>query len=300
MDSKALNIDFADLRTLRLVHEHLSFSAVAQILGVNQSAVSYTIEKLRRAFDDQLFFRQGARVVATERCAVIAEAAAGMLADLERLTMPEAFDPAQAEHRFTIACNFYERQLILPLIMRRLREVAPNMRVDTINSISQGHLQLKRAEAELLIGPLKPEEAGFYCRNLARERYVCVMDPGNPLAGKALSLDAYLGARHAVVLYGGGWRSGYLRELDRMGHTLDQVLSVPSPAGLNRVLAGTDLISTVPLRIAETFGDSVHIADCPCPAPFDIDLVWTERTHRSPIHVWLRDLISREVRATLG
>ncbi|WP_071673706.1 LysR family transcriptional regulator [Nioella nitratireducens] len=300
MESKALNIDFADLRTLRLVHEHLSFSEVAQILGVNQSAVSYTIEKLRRAFDDQLFFRQGGGVVATERCAVIATAAAGMLADLEQLAMPEAFDPAEAEHRFTIACNFYERQLILPLIMRKLRETAPNMRVDTINSISLGHLQLKRGEAELLIGPLKPEEAGFYCRNLATERYVCVMDPDNPLARKPLTLEDYLTAKHAVVLYGGGWRSGYLRALDRMGRSLDQVLSVPSPAGLNRVLAGTDLLSTVPNRIADTFGDGLHITDCPCPAPFDIDLVWTERTHRSPIHIWLRELISREVKAALG
>jgi len=297
---KTLGIDFADLRTLRLVHDLRSFSEAAQELGVNQSAVSYTIEKLRRAFDDRLFYRQGTEVVATERCTAIAEAATGMLADLERLVLPAAFDPSQAEHRFTIACNFYERQLILPPVMKRLREVAPNMRVDTINSISQGHLQLKRAEAELLIGPLRPEESGFYCRNLIRERYVCVMDPSNPLAEGALSLEAYLSASHAVVLYGGGWRSGYLRELDAQGLDIRQVLSVPSPAGLGRLISGTDLVTTVPSRIAETFGPGLHVTDCPIPAPFDIDLVWTERTHRSPLHSWLRDLIAREMRAVYG
>lgn len=297
---KALNIDFADLRTLRLVHEHRSFSVAAQVLGVNQSAVSYTIEKLRRIFDDQLFFRQGTQVEATERCSAIAGSAQSLLAEIERLATPEAFDPSEAEHTFTIACNFYERQLILPLVMRRLRDEAPNIRVEAINSISQGHLQLKRGEAELLIGPLMTEQAGFYCRNLLAERYVCIMDPANPLANAPLTLEAYLAARHAVVLYGGGWRSGYLRYLDRMGHVLNQVLTVPSPAGLNRIIAGTDLISTVPRRIGETLGGSVQMVDCPCPAPFNISLVWTERTHRSPIHSWLRDLIAREVKQALG
>lgn len=297
---KALNIDFADLRTLRLVHEHRSFSVAAQVLGVNQSAVSYTIEKLRRAFDDQLFFRQGTQVEATERCTAIAGSAASLLAEMERLATPEAFDPSEAEHSFTIACNFYERQLILPLVMRRLRAEAPNMRVKTINSISQGHLQLKRGEAELLIGPLMTEQAGFYCRNLVAERYVCIMDPENPLADAPLTLDAYLAARHAVVLYGGGWRSGYLRYLDRMGHSLNQVLTVPSPAGLNRIIEGTDMISTVPRRIGESLGSTIHMVDCPCPAPFSISLVWTERTHRSPIHSWLRDLIAREVKLAYG
>ena len=66
-----LAMDFAALRTLRLLYENRSFTETAEVLGVNQSAVSYTIEKLRRAFSDPLFFRQGGRVVPTERCGII-------------------------------------------------------------------------------------------------------------------------------------------------------------------------------------------------------------------------------------
>lgn len=292
-------VDFAALETLRLVHDLRSFSAAAAQLGINQSAVSYTIEKLRRAFDDPLFYRQGGAVVATQRCTTIYDFATRALTDLRQIAEPAEFDPMQAENKITIACNFYERQIILPPLIRALRRSAPRMRVETIASISQGHLQLKRSEADLLIGPLRPDTPEFFCRNLLTERYVCVMDPDNPLAARPLLLESYVAANHAVVLYRGGWRSGYLKALDDMGLSLNQILNLPSPAGIAGLLAGTDLITTLPMRVAQAECGSLCIRDCPCPAPFEIDLVWTTRTHRSPMHVWLRELVAREVRAQI-
>ena len=171
------------------------------------------------------------------------------------------------------------------------------MRIETIPSISQGHLQLKRSEADLLIGPLKPDTPEFFCRNLLTEHYVCVMDPENPLAAAPLTLDSYIAANHAVVLYAGGWRSGYLKALDDLGLSLNQILNVPSPAGIGGVLKGTDLMTTLPMRVARAECGGLCIRDCPCPSPFEIDLVWTTRTHRSTMHIWLRDLIAREVKA---
>ena len=56
-----LAMDFAALRTLRLLYENRSFTETAEVLGINQSAVSYTIETLRRAFSDPMFYRQCAR-----------------------------------------------------------------------------------------------------------------------------------------------------------------------------------------------------------------------------------------------
>ena len=286
-----LAMDFAALRTLRLLYENRSFTETATVLGVNQSAVSYTIEKLRRAFSDPLFFRQGGKVVPTERCGVIVASVMRMLDEIETLASPETFDPAAAELTISIACNYYERQIVIPRVVRALRATAPGIRIAALNSTSEGDQRLKRSDADLLIGPLRPDGHEFYARPLLDERYVCVMDSANPLGETPLALEAYVTAPHATVTYGGTWRSRYLVQLEGLGLKLNTVVEVPSPAGLEKVIAGTDLIATVPSRVAESYGDAVRIAQSPCPAPFEIYLVWTTRTHKSAMHAWFRNLV---------
>ena len=44
-DSDSLFIDFAALRTMRVVFDQTSFSKAAELLGVNQSTISYTIDR---------------------------------------------------------------------------------------------------------------------------------------------------------------------------------------------------------------------------------------------------------------
>ena len=48
-------IDFFALRVLSMVFELKSFSAAADALGVNQSVVSYAVNRMRDVFDDPLF-----------------------------------------------------------------------------------------------------------------------------------------------------------------------------------------------------------------------------------------------------
>ena len=150
----------------------------------------------------------------------------------------------------------------------------------------------------MLMGPLRPDENEFYCRKLLEEHYVCVMDPANPLAAAPLTIDGYATCKHTTVTYGGNWRSGYLVALERLGLSHDHAVKVPSPAGLEQMIVGTDLVATIPSRLAAVFGPSIHVAKCPCPAPFEIHLVWTMRTHHSAMHVWLRTLILEVVRTS--
>ncbi len=295
MEVNPLATDFAALRTLRLVFDHGSFSVAAEVLDVNQSNVSYTIDRLRKAFRDPLFVRQGGGIAATDRCREIVDVSVQILEQFESIADPVVFDPSTTKETFTIACNYYERQTIIPLLVRELRRRAPGVALELVMSSAKGTAMLKRAEADMLIGPIRPDENGLFCRRLMSEHYVCVMDRSNPLSSGELSLEAYVGANHAVVTYGGNWRSGYLTQLDAQGLQLNRTLSLPSPANLQEVVAGTDLVATVPSRIALSYGEDVHVCVCPCAAPFEIDLIWTSRTHHSTKHKWLRDLIADKV-----
>lgn len=290
--SNPFSLDFAALRCLRLVHAHGSFSQAAEALGVGQSSVSYTIARLRAVFADPLFVRQGGGVVATQRCTEIVETAGRMVDEFEALAAPRVFDPGSAALKATISCNFYERATIIPQLARMLRRTAPGIRLNIIPSQVRGREQLIRGESDMLIGPIRIEEPGYYRRTLLRDDYVCIMDPANPLAQRPLSLAAYQVAPQVVVNYGGTYVPQFLLELDRQGAAPNTVMEIPSPANLPDFLIGTDMIATVPRRTATVFGTKVISTECPFVASVSIDLQWSARTHVSVAHVWLRAQIA--------
>ena len=286
-------IDFAAMRTLRLVSELGSFSKAAEALGTNQSTISYTMDRLRAAFHDKLFVRQRGGIAPTPRCAEIVARATQLLDAFEGLVQPAEFDPATASGKVTIVCNYYERSVILPRTIGEIRRRAPRLMVEIRTAGGEGLATLKRGEADLLVGPYEVHEESFYHRHLLDDHYVCVMQRGHPLAGKRLRLDDYIRANHAVVTYGGTWRSGYLKRLDQRGLSLNQMIAVPSISDLMHILPNTDLISTVPSRIAGSIAKSVVATPCPLPEPFQVGMTWTSRTHHSAAHKWLRQVLAQ-------
>src|SRR5690554_2880017 len=92
--AERLNLDVAALQTLRVVYDTASFTRAAELLEVNQSTISYTMDRLRHMFDDPLFLRSGRGIVATTRCAELAERAREILSQLDAIRHPQSFDPA--------------------------------------------------------------------------------------------------------------------------------------------------------------------------------------------------------------
>ncbi len=285
------DIDLGDLNILRLVHQHKSFTAAAKELGQTQSTVSYRIEKLRRSFGDPLFVRVGGRLSVTTRCEEIVEFASKTLIGIDSLLAGTDFDPSTASDTMCISCNYYHRALILPKVFQLVRRKAPNLVLKIITASNKGHEHLKKGTADLLISPVDSGGEGFFKRRLLGDVYVCVMHKSNSLCGQEIDMRAYLNASHVTVNYGDGWVSGYQADLSELGHQTKTVCTVPSPADLLHVVPETDMISTIPYRLAKILPPEFVVQACPVPAPFDINLYWTERTHHVPAIGWMRNLI---------
>jgi hypothetical protein len=73
-----------------------------------------------------------------------------------------------------------------------------------------------------------------------------------------------------LVSYGGKWRPFYQAELEKSGRSIRAALTIPSPENMSGLLAGTDLISTIPSRIAGNITDRLVIRNCPFPGHFNI------------------------------
>ncbi|MGB7334494.1 MAG: LysR family transcriptional regulator [Salaquimonas sp.] len=288
----ALSIDFGALKTLCIVYAKQSFSGAAEALDINQSTVSYTIERLRVAFGDPLFVRQSGGITATPRCDEIVAAIEKILNQYESILQPEGFNPLTARADLKVSSNYLERVTILPLLIKSIRKLAPEINLKMLHSTPSGLGDLKAGRTDLLLIPETSKVTEFYQEKLFTDHYVCVMDPHNALAKVNLTKELYCKAEHALIDYGGGWRSLFFVELEKQGYKLREVLSIPTPENLIGLLAGTDMVATIPSRIAKKLGDGLLIRDCPFPSPFNVSMFWTARTHQSEMHRWLRALVA--------
>ena len=91
------SLDLAALSMLSLVFDKKSFSGAAESLGISQSTVSYTVEKLRKTFNDPLFVRQGGKIVPTLRCEDLVVEARLILEQYNSMVSAAEFDPATAK-----------------------------------------------------------------------------------------------------------------------------------------------------------------------------------------------------------
>ncbi|WP_413719168.1 LysR family transcriptional regulator [Silicimonas sp. MF1-12-2] len=291
MNAQLSNIDFAALRTLRLVFRRGSFTEAAAELNVNQSTVSYTIDRLRRAFDDPLFVRQGATIAATDRCRDIVSSVEVVLGEIERAASPAEFDPAVASADISISATYLSRSVLMPPVLRALRRASPGIHLEMITGFTNAKDHLLSGRADIALTPVSIEESGIYGKRLLTSPYVCVMDKANPLTKGPVSVAEFASARHLVIHYGATWRPIYLQNLDQAAETIDVVASTPDPADLPHLIPGTDLVCALPELIARQFASRLHISPCPVPAATDVQMYWPARLNRSPLNEWLRGLI---------
>ncbi|MCP4620179.1 MAG: LysR family transcriptional regulator [Bradyrhizobium sp.] len=284
-------IDIGTLRTLVLVYDLQSFSAAAKRLDVNQSTISYAIERLRDALRDPLFVRQGNGVAATERCAALVAWARGMIGEIEGLASPAEFDPAVAQGTVTISCNYHERQTLIPQFSTRLRASAPHVRLILLDAAGHGNLHLKQNQCDIVLGPVGIVGESVFRRHILTDHYVCVMDRAHPLARGRITLAAYGKAEHVFVTHSGEWQPLYLDVLKAKGIVLEPTVTIPNHDSLERIISGTGLVATIPHYLARTMRGGLHVAPLPFRVPISIDMYWSARTAKSGLHKWARSLL---------
>jgi DNA-binding transcriptional LysR family regulator len=120
-----------------------------------------------------------------------------------------------------------------------------------------------------------------------------VMRKDHPDArSRTLTLDRFCALDHALVSYDGNHFRGVTDDaLARAGRVRRVALSVTSFLVLPRILESSDLIAVVPRRLVRP-GDGLAMFEPPVDVPgFTKTAAWHERTHRSPGHRWVRDVL---------
>lgn len=275
------------LQLLIAVVEEGSVTRAAERLGVTQSAVSHLLGKLRAIVGDPLFVKSGRGIVATAHAEALAVHARVLLDEMRRFATAPTFSPAGLSTTFTVAANDFQRDLLLPPLLQRLRTTAPDVGLRVIPSNVPGADMLRAAHCHLVISPRPPDAGDILHKRLFEDSYRVFYDARvrEPPCG----LEQYLAADHVTVVYEPRRSLDFDHELAARGIQRRFVATVPGFAGIPAFLAGSSYLATVPGLLATSLMRGLVSCALPCSAPvLPMYMIWHLRDRHDPVHSWLR------------
>jgi DNA-binding transcriptional LysR family regulator len=293
MDIRAVDLNL--LVIFDAMARHRSVSRTAEAVGLSQPATSAALARLRALFDDPLFVRAGAQMEPTPRALELAPAVHRVVQAIESdILQQAAFDPLRADRSFTILTPDIGEVAFLPGVIRRLRNEAPQVRLQAVSRPRAAAAQaLESGEADLAVGFFPDlQKAGYFQQALFKTSYTCIADAKNAAAPARMTARQYLAARHVVVRPDG--REHLLdRFLEDKGWHRHVVVELSHFMSLLALLPGSDLVATVPDDIATVVGR--HIALKRVELPFrppqlQVQQYWHRRMQNDPANKWLRGL----------
>jgi DNA-binding transcriptional LysR family regulator len=269
---------------------------VAETMGLTQPAVSNTLARMRRLFGDDLFVRTPAGMVPTPFAEQLAESVSYALAMIRSgLNQQTRFDPAHVQRAVTIGMTDIGEIVFLPALVKRLASTAAGVTLNTVrNTAVNLRDDMASGKVDLAIGLLPQLKAGFFQRRLFRQRYVCLFRRGHRMDKKKPTLADFQAAEHLVVVSAGTGHGKVHDLMQRAGAERVVRLTVPHFVGVGHILQGTDLVATVPEKLAQRLAEPFGLTYAAHPVRLPevaINVFWHAKVHRSPAHQWLRGVV---------
>jgi len=273
-------------------------SKVATSLGLSQPGVSNALGRLRKLTDDPLFLRTPKGMEPTPFAQQLAEPTALALQVIHTAINQRAtFDPATSTRAFTVGMTDIGEIYFLPKLMKELSRVAPGVSLSTVrNTAINLQDEMEAGHVNLAIGLLPQLKAGYFQRRLFKQHYVCMFRRGHALDKRSISLSEFSAADHVVVVSEGTGHGQADELLRRRNIARKVVLTVPHYVAVGHILHDSDLVATVPERLAQALAEPFALSYVRNPAKLPeiaINLFWHGRYHKDPAIAWLRALIVR-------
>ena len=274
-----------------------SLTSAGRQLGRAQPTISHALARMRAACGDPLFVRVRNTLEPTPlgaQLAVPVSEALGMVqSTLSRSAM---FFPQNSQASFTILMSDIGQIALLPQLVRRLRQVAPNVSLIAAQVPREAYADaMQQGQADLAIGAIRELQGGFMQQRLFETNYVCMAAADNAAVGRSISLEQYAEANHVGIISPGLSEVEIERLLLPSGRPRRILVRVPHYLAAPGLLPGTDLLATVPARVLLAFPNPERVRQLPLPVEVPVMRVrqyWHERAHHDPAHRWFRGLVA--------
>lgn len=292
------------LVALRTLLEEVNVTRAGDRLGMTQPAMSGVLARLRRQYKDELLVRVGREYELTPLArALIPQVQQAMPLIEDALMFGRDFDAATSDRSFTIALSDYAITVLNQGLRAKLAELAPGVRLNLQPIPMDMHTQLRGLlEVDLLVAPL-----GFAFHGesmpIFRDRFVCVVDPGNPrLRDGRLTVADLAALPHARAMFGRAHLTPVDRQLSELNIATRSGVRAKGWLPLPFLVAGTDMVAVVPERLARRVAGmaGIVVVELPFGEVTMVESLWWHQSRAGdPALRWLRTAI-REVSSQLA
>ena len=298
MDAKKLDLRL--LYTLETIHRLGTLTAASDALGLSQPALSHSLGRLREMFEDELFVRTSRGMKSTPKADELASSARRILSTVRaELSSAVPFDPADLKRTFRLGMTDVGEMVFLPELLQHLRDNSPGVDIESVTLAPRALAEaLEMGAIDLAIGPL-PDLAGadLKQRTIFERGFVCLVSAEHPRIRKGrITLAAFLKEPHLVVASPGRTVEVFERFLKERKLSRRVALSVPHMLCVPFIIAGTDLVATVPESVGIAFRSfsNLRVLAPPMETPkIRVAMYWSARFNKDPGNAWLRQALTR-------
>ena len=298
-------LDLNLLVSLDALLQQRSVSRAAAQVGLSQPAMSGSLARLRRHFDDELLVRVGNEYRLSPLAVQLSELVRLVLSGAEQVfsAQPE-FDPASSTREFTLLVSDYVVAVLGQPILALLAREAPRVRL-RLTSFSPAIIEA--AEQVLLGGHLLLLPHGFITdlphRDLYRDEWVCVVSADNPVSEAGLSVEDLQTLPWVATFHGQTASTPAARQMRMLG--IEPKVQVVNEDFRNvpTLVAGSNRIALLQRRLLDLSPPDPRIRLLACPVELGplVEAMWWHPAYDDvPEHRYLRDVVLRAAQEANG
>jgi DNA-binding transcriptional LysR family regulator len=298
-----MNLAEFDLNLLVIfdaIYKEKNLTRAGQRLSLSQPAISHALNRLRSAFDDPLFVRHGYRMEPTPLTEELKENIKKVLELTERTLEDRGpFDPYRSTRTFHIGMQDYPMMVVLPKLLKSIKEQAPNIRIRTFHlTIENRKTALEDGKLDMVIGVRQDFGSSIFQQYLFRDREVCIVRQNHPTVSDRLSLEDYLNCEFVGLSFSDVKQARIDRKLKEMGRKRKVRLTVENEVTIPQLVSQSDFLANIAELVAKEYLAWLPIKMLQLPIEiedFEFYQYWHARHQKDPGHSWLRKLIKQTI-----
>lgn len=303
-----MNFAALDLNLLRVFDAmtiELNTTRAGERVGLSQPAVSSALGRLRHITGDDLFVREGNRMVPTPRALMLCGPIREALRQMEDVMSTVArFEPSTATQTFRISGSDYFSTLLMPGLAAAVLPEAPGVTLQMLDYPSSDVLDLLRDGTVDLAVDSRFETPEWVCSHrLFQSFMVSLASRNHPVIAEAGIKPGFrippevFCAIPQVLMSMDGARTGTLdRVLAEHGFQRRVAMTVPHFQAVALAVAQTGLLGSLPVTFARPVARllDLDLFLPPYDPPIvDVMLLWHRRLDQNTSNTWLRAQIIR-------
>ena len=307
-DTGAVNLASLDLNllvSLDALLQERSVTRAAARMGLSQPALSASLARLRRHFDDELLSRVGNEYRLTPLAVQLRDLARLALGGVERVfTAQTEFDPASSTREFSLVMSDYGVAVLGDTLARLLAEEAPHAR---LRFIANTPIAVDRAEQVLLSSDLLVLPHGFISdlshRDLYRDEWVCLVSTDNVQVEDELTVEHLRTLPWVVTFHGPTAATPAARQMRMRGIELNVQVVTENFLTVPALVAGSGRLALLQRRLVELLPLNLGLRALPPPVEVGqlVEAMWWHPAFDDdPEHTYLRDLVVRATKLAVG